>query len=72
MKKEKKAKSEKPFKEGNKYRPGIDWDVSLSKETTFAFKKARWEWQRANLKEGKAKRIKSMKEMLAREEARQV
>ena len=72
IKKEKKVKSKKPFKEGDKYRPGMDWDKSWPKETKFAYKKARWEWQRANPKEGKADRIKSMKEMLAREEARQV
>ena len=71
-KKEKKAKSKKTFKEGDKYRPGMEWDTAWPKDTKFAFKKARWEWQRANPKEEKADRIKSMKEMLAHEEARQV
>ena len=38
--KEKKAKPKKPFKEGNKYRPGMDWDMSWPKDTKFAFKEA--------------------------------
>ena len=72
VKKEKRAKSRKQLKEGDKYRPGMDWDMAWPEDTNFAFKKARWEWQQANPKKGKADQIKSMKEMLAREEARQV
>ena len=46
MKKATKAKLKKLFKEGDKYRASMDWDVSLPKENKDAFKKARWEWQK--------------------------
>jgi hypothetical protein len=71
-KKAKKAKAKKPFKEGDKYKAGMDWDQAWPKETKWAFKKARFEWQKANPVEGKKDRLKSMREMIAREEARVV
>jgi hypothetical protein len=67
-----KSKAKKPFKDGDKYKAGMDWDQAWPKETKWAFKKARYEWQKANPKEGKKDRLKSMREMIAREEAREV